>query len=461
MDPYILVLVAAGLLILLVAWLPMLVREMPLSLPIACVAIGYLAFAFVVPDDEPHPLLYPEITERLTEMLVIVALMGCGLKLDRPLARDTWRATWRLLGIVMPLCIAGAFLLGWGMMGLSAGAAILLGAALSPTDPVLASDVQVGPPRSGEEDDVRFSLTSEAGLNDGLAFPFTNLALAVALHSGAATPHRGAGSIGPDGEWILHWIAVDVFWKLFAGLVIGWLIGRVLGYVTFRLPNRSKLSRTGDGFLALALTFISYGLTELAHGYGFLAVFMTAIAFRQAERNHSYHERLHDFAEQIERLFMMVVLVLFGGALAKGLMAPLTWTAAGAGLIFLFLVRPLATFLAFRHLGWSRVETLVVGFFGIRGVGSMYYLAYAFNEATWEGEAATLWAAASFIVLVSIVLHGTTVTPVMRMLDGRRNSRIASAASTTGSGTPGQAIPSAARRLLRAARGRRRPARSP
>ncbi|WP_207481690.1 cation:proton antiporter [Arenibaculum pallidiluteum] len=424
MDSYILVLVSAGLLILLVAWLPMLLREMPLSLPIVCVAIGWLVFTYVLPADSPHPLRYPELTERMTEMLVIVALMGCGLKLDRPFAWKSWRATWRLLGIVMPLCIAGVVLLGWGFMGLSLGAAILLGAALAPTDPVLASDVQVGPPLSGEEDEVRFSLTSEAGLNDGLAFPFTNLALAVALHTGVAMPaDRTIEGTGDTWGWIWHWIALDVAWKLAAGLAVGWLVGRALGYLTFRLPNRAKLSRTGDGFLALAMTFISYGVTELVHGYGFLAVFMTALAFREAERGHSYHERLHDFAEQIERLFMMVVLLLFGGAIAHGLMAPLTWEAAAVGLVFLFFVRPAATLLAFRGLGWHRAETLVVGFFGIRGVGSIYYLAYALNEANWAAEATTLWAVASFIMLTSIILHGTTVTPIMRLLDQRNRDR--------------------------------------
>lgn len=422
MDPYIVALIGFGLLILLVVWLPMLLRDLPLSLPIVCVGIGFLLFRYVYPADDPHPLRYPEVTERLTELLVIVALMGSGLKLDRPIGWRRWQVTWRLLGVVMPLCIVGMALLGWSIMGLSFAGALLLGACLAPTDPVLASDVQVGPPGSGEEDEVRFSLTSEAGLNDGLAFPFTNLAIALALAVGVATPVDAGPVLAADMVWLWEWLAVDVVWKLSAGVAVGWSLGLLMGWVTFRLPKRSALSSTGDGFLALAMTVLSYGLTEMVHGYGFLAVFLTAVAFRRMERHHHYHTRLHEFAEQLERLFMMLVLVLFGGSIAQGLLAPLTWGGLVAGLLFLFLLRPAATWIGLRGLGRPTAETLTIGFFGIRGVGSMYYVAYALNEANWSFERGPIWAIVGFVILVSIVLHGATVTPVMGWLDRRRRT---------------------------------------
>ena len=418
MDPYIILLVGIGALILLVAWLPMLLRELPLSLPMFCVGIGFAVFA-VSNSPAPSPLANPEIAEHLSEVIVIVALTGAGLKLDRPLGWRSWALTWRMLGIAMPLSIIGIALVCHLLLGLGAATALLIGAALAPTDPVLAADVQVGPPRSGEEDEVRFTLTAEAGLNDALAFPFVKLAIAAAVHS--ATP----------GAWTLEWLVVDVVWKLTAGVMVGWAIGGALAWLIFRLPNRARLASTGDGFVALGITFIAYGVTEMMHGYGFLAVFVSALAIRAAERQHDYHDRLHDYAEQTERLLMMVLLVLFGGALAGGLLDSLTWAGAAAALLFLFVVRPGAGMLALLASRQSLAERGSIAFFGIRGVGSFYYLAYALNHASFE-RPDQLWALVGFTVLVSILLHGTTVTPAMQYLDARSPAR---------NGRPGDGAP--------------------
>lgn len=287
MAPYILLLIASGVLILLAAWLPMLRKALPLSLPMVCVGLG-VVLSRILPGTEPLPLRFPQATERLTEIIVIVALMGSGLKLDRRLGWRSWTLTWRLLGISTPLSILGIALIGHAWLGLGLAASLLLGAVLAPTDPVLASDVQVGPPRSGMEDEVRFALTSEAGLNDGLAFPFVNLAIVAALALGSELhlPRLTA-----------EWLAVDVVWKLLAGTVLGWATGSALGWLMFRLPNWSRISGTGDGFVALGATLLAYGVAEAAHGYGFVAVFVAALALRDAEPRHAFHERMHDFAE--------------------------------------------------------------------------------------------------------------------------------------------------------------------
>jgi NhaP-type Na+/H+ or K+/H+ antiporter len=345
------------------------------------------------------------LTERLTEFVVIIALMGAGLKLDRPLAFATSGLTWRLLGVAMPLTIVALALLGYALLGLTAAGAMLLAASLAPTDPVLASDVQVGPPHQGLEDEVRFTLTSEAGLNDGLAFPFVNLALAMALAT--------------DGAWFRDWILVDVIWKLSVGLALGWIVGRFLGWLIFRLPNRAKLSQTGDGFVALGVTCLAYSLTEMAHGYGFLAVFIAALGIRAAERNHRYHERLHNFVEQLERLFIMVLLVIFGGAIVSGgLLNGLTIGAVLFAFLAIFIVRPIAGWLSLVGSARRGDERAVICFFGIRGVGSAYYLAYGLNHGKFENPD-TLWSAVGVIILMSVILHGTTVTPAMRWVDQR------------------------------------------
>ncbi|WP_441720020.1 cation:proton antiporter [Inquilinus sp. 2KB_23] len=406
-DLYIVTLAGLGLLVLLVAWLPMVLRRAPLSLPIICVLAGYLAFSLPVAGPAPFPLWFPVATERLTEFVVIVALMGAGLKLDRPFGWHGWRQVWRLLGIAMPLTILATAALGWWWLGLGPAAALLLGAALAPTDPVLAADVQVGPPRSGEEDDVRFGLTAEAGLNDGLAFPFVNLAIVAALAAGTAGPWTAA---------FTGWVLVDVAWKLAAGIGIGWAAGHVLGWATFRAHARARLSRTGDGFVALGIMLLVYGVTEMAHGYGFVAVFVAALALRAAEREHDYHDTMHAFIEQAERLLMMLTLVLFGGVIAQGLFTSLTWAEAGVAIAIVFLVRPILGWISLAGLSWPRRERALVAFLGVRGIGSFYYIAYALNHAPFP-EGVQLWSVVGFVVLLSVVVHGVTVTPLMRGLD--------------------------------------------
>lgn len=403
-DPYILVLTGLGLLIALVAWLPLALKSLPLSLPIVCIAIGAALFLSPQVSDRPLPLDYPEFTERFTEFVVIIALMGAGLKLDRVFSWRRWGVTWRLLAITMPLSIAAITILGtWGL-GLPWATALLLGASLAPTDPVLAADVQVGPPKTGQEDEVRFGLTSEAGLNDGLAFPFVNLAIAISLTAASGEPWLG--------KWLMH----SVLWEIGAGVVGGWLIGRLFGWLTFHIPADTKLAQTGDGLIALAATFVSYGLTELFECYGFLAVFITAITLRHAHREHDFHREMHDVTEQVERLAMMILLVLFGGALVSGLLAPLNFSDIVAAIVILFIVRPLSGFIGLINFKAAWTEKLTLAFFGIRGVGSFYYLAYGLNHMPGEGGE-RLWAIVGLVVILSVVLHGLTVTPIMRLLD--------------------------------------------
>lgn len=403
-EPYILWLTGTGVLIALVTWLPLALKRLPLSLPIICIAIGAGIFLLPAVSLRPMPLAFPQITERFTELVVIIALMGAGLKLDRVFSWRRWNVTWRLLGITMPVSIAAITLIGgWGL-ALPWTAALLLGASLAPTDPVLASDVQVGPPKSGEEDEVRFGLTSEAGLNDGLAFPFVNLAIALALAASTGEP------------WARDWLVHDVLWEIGMGVAGGWAIGKLFGWLTFHVPAESRLAQTGDGLIAIAATFVSYGVTEILDCYGFLAVFITALTLRRSHRDHEFQREMHDITEQVERIAMMVVLILFGGALVSGLLAALRWPDVLAAIAIILLVRPLAGLIGLAGFGAERMEKRTLAFFGIRGVGSFYYLAYALNHADFA-QAERLWAIVGLVALLSILLHGLTVTPVMRLID--------------------------------------------
>jgi len=402
-DPFILALTGAGLLIALVAWLPLALRRLPLSLPIVCIAIGAVLFSSVSMGIDPSPAAHPYITERLTEFVVIIALMGAGLKIDRPFSFKGWGMTWRLLLITMPLAILAIAGVGMMVLGLSAVASVLLAASLSPTDPVLAADVQVGGPQEGGEDTVRFALTSEAGLNDGFAFPFVHMAIALSLVASTS------------GDWFTQWLSLNVVWEIAAGIGCGWVVGRVFGWLTFKMPG-DELAKTGDGLIAIAATFVSYGLSELLNCYGFFAVFVTALTLRSAHRNHEFQRDMHDITEQVERIAMMVLLIAFGGALVSGLLGNVGWLEIGAALLILLVVRPISGLIGMIGAKASRSEKLTIAFFGIRGVGSFYYLAYGLNHGEFA-EAERLWTVLSLVVVLSVVLHGLTVTPVMRWLD--------------------------------------------
>jgi NhaP-type Na+/H+ or K+/H+ antiporter len=407
-DSYILTLAFVGAAILGAAVLPLLLAGRPLSFPIVYVALGMAVFALPLRLPTADPLAEGDVVERMTELAVIVSLMGAGLKIDRTIGWASWRTTRRLLVLAMPLTIAGVAVLGWWAAGLAPAAALLLGAVLAPTDPVLAADVQVGPPGGEAEDEVRFGLTSEAGLNDGLAFPFTNAAIAMAA----------AGSAGV-GSWLGGWVLDDVLLKLGIGLTVGLAGGRAVGAVLFRLPTTRRIAESTEGFVSLATTLLVYGVAELCYGYGFVAVFVAAYVLRHHERDHEYHEVLHASSESIERLVSAALLVLLGGAVVDGALAPLTLRGAALGLAVVLLVRPIAGWLALLRTTMPQSERWALAFFGIRGIGSVYYLAQALNEAEFA-DADQLWAIVAFVILVSVLVHGVSAAPLMKRVDARR-----------------------------------------
>ncbi|KAB2352534.1 cation:proton antiporter [Actinomadura rudentiformis] len=409
-----LVFVIAGAGALLAAALPGLIHRLPVSLPVLFLAGGVLLYLLPVNLPEPDPVAHRVAVEHLTELCLIVSLMGAGLALNRPFGRR-WSSTARLLVIVLPVttvlvAVAAHVLLGW-----PAAAAVLLGAALAPTDPVLASDVQVGEPTDAEHDDdeVRFSLTSEAGLNDGLAFPLVYAAVAMAL----------AGAGGP-GEWLGHWFAVELIYACAAGLAVGLGVGWLLGRLFFRADRTSlRLAERNEGFVALAATLLTYGVAEAVGGYGFIAVFTAGCAIRAAERSHGYHGVLHGFIEQIERLITAWLLLLLGGYVATGGLRDLTWRGAAVGLLLLLVIRPLLGWCSLHRGLAGRRERRVIAFFGVRGIGSLFYVAYALGQADFGVDPGSLWAVVAFTVLASVFLHGLTSTPALAWLDRLRHHR--------------------------------------
>lgn len=349
-----------------------------------------------------EPLRDSELIERAAEFAVIVALFSAGIRLDRPLSRRGWSSPTRLIAVAMPLTIVGVAAFAHLAMGLSLGAAIVLGAVLAPTDPVLAGEVQVGPPGEGDEKEARFALTSEAGLNDGFAFPFVFLGLFVA----------GTGS-----DWVGEWLLADVVYAVPVGLAIGAVAGWGLAAATSWLREHEWLLAEYDGWLAIAGVLAIYGLAEICGAYGFLAAFAGGLAFRRREREHEYHRPVHQGASIVEKVSELALILLIGSTITiAGLGQPglAGWLLAA---VLLLAIRPLAVAASLAGSRLPRAERLFVAWFGVRGIGSFYYAAIAIGAGVLTvSEATTIYWTVVVCAGISIIVHGLSATPASRRL---------------------------------------------
>jgi NhaP-type Na+/H+ or K+/H+ antiporter len=395
LDSYHLALASVGAVIILAYWLPRFITRRPPAASALLILLGMAAALFVpglpsVPDPRSSPFLW----EKVAELTVIVALFATGLRIDDAFNRTQWIPTLRLLAVAMPLTIVALAYLGTAWAGMTFAGAVLMGAVMAPTDPVLAGDVQVGPPQEGGEHPVRYALTTEAALNDGLAFPFVYLGLLLAVEGLA------------PGALLAEWLARDVVWRLVVGTTMGVAGGWALAKILFVLPRGAVLADTASGVVALAGILLCYGTTELVEGYGFIAVVAAGLVIRRVEKDHAFHRRLHDFAESIEQALTAILLVALGAVLPL-LLQDLTLALAAVGVALLVIVRPLAGYVSLIGSAIKGRERWVVAIYGVRGVGSIYYLAYAAGKVEFLNEAG-LWALVGFTILLSAIGHGLT-----------------------------------------------------
>jgi NhaP-type Na+/H+ or K+/H+ antiporter len=351
-----------------------------------------------------EPLEDATVLEHVAEVAMIFALFSSGLKLDRQLRWREWGSVVRLLAIAMPLTIAGVALFASEVIGLSLAAAVMLGAVLAPTDPVLAGDIGVGPPGDEAEHEPNFALTAEAGANDGLAAPFVLLGIFIAEKGGAG--------------WLGEWLLADVLYACVAGVAVGAVVGWGAAWSVRRLRDRELLAPAFDGYHAIATALVLYGAGETIGGYGFLSVFAGGLAFRRYEHGHELNGRVHEGAEQVEKFMELAAILLLGSLLTgAGLTAP-GWEGWLLAVVLLVVIRPVSTFLSL--LG-SQVEGAggrsFVAWFGVRGVGTLYYAAAVVGAGALSGgeEELLVWTAVA-CVIVSIVVHGVTGGPALRLL---------------------------------------------
>lgn len=407
LAPYHVALALVGISIILAFWLPRFISGREPAASALLIVAGMVAFTLVPGMPEGiDPRSAPKIWEYASELAVIVALFGTGLRIDNLTNYRRWKPTVRLLLVAMPLTILAVAILGFWLAGMTLGGAILLGAVLAPTDPVLAGDVQVGPPTEGGEHPVRFALTTEAGLNDGLAFPFVYLGLIVAAE-------------GFTADLAVDWFARDVAYRIVVGIVSGALIGWLLGKVLFSLPMRNPLAKTASGVLALAGVLLAYGATEIVEGYGFIAAFVSGLTLRRAEAGHEFHGKLHSFSEAIEHALTAILLLLIGGVLPL-LLPELDWRHVTVALALIFVIRPLAGWVSLGGTDLLGRERLVVAAYGVRGIGSIYYLGYATSHFAFVNEG-QLWATIALTILISTVVHGLTAGAAVRRVTGEKS----------------------------------------
>ncbi|MBC5766840.1 cation:proton antiporter [Ramlibacter albus] len=422
--------VVVGLLLLLMALSYTVVQRIPVSTAMLYLGVGFAigpaGLGLLDADTDRHTLLL----ERLAEVVVLISLFTAGLKLSAGLRDARWRLPVRLATgsmVVTVALVAGA---AWLFLDMPVGACILLGGILAPTDPVLASDVQVSEPT--DRDSLRFALTGEGGLNDGTAFPFVMLGL-------------GLLGLHELGEFGWRWLAVDVLWAGAVGLGVGAALGAAVGRLVLYLRREHKEAVGLDDFLALGLIALSYGTALLLHAYGFLAVFAAGVALRRLEQKQTagpetvqqvaaamvdpdksmaekvavdprhapafMAQAVLGFNEQIERIGEVAVVLVIGGLLAN-----VHWDASGWWLVplLLLVVRPLAVMLGLvRAPAASRSQRWLMAWFGIRGVGSIYYLMFAINHGLPRELAQPIVSITLATVVASILVHGISVTPLM------------------------------------------------
>ncbi|PWF45405.1 cation:proton antiporter [Massilia glaciei] len=411
------------------------IARLPFTSAIVYLCAGLILGPLVLGIFSFNPFAQSHLLEMLTEIAVLISLFSAGVKMPVPMTLKRWGGPIRLALVSMTLTVAMIAAFSYYVLGLPLGAGVLLGAILAPTDPVLATDVQVRHP--DDRDQLRFSLTCEAGMNDGSAFPFVMLGLGL----------LGLHELGDSG-W--RWVAVDVVWATLGAVGIGLAGGALLGRIGWMLRGKDPKHEVLDDLVGLGLIGVVYGLSVFLHAYGFLAVFFAGVALRQTELvlagAHKDRQGLLVadepnaapptqseancapltvsgeslvFKEHLERLSELTLVLLLGGMLTIDAWNWRAWTTG----LFLFLVaRPLSVMIGLAGSNTPMRVRYITGWFGVRGIGSIYYLMYAINQGLPYVLARDLIQITIVVVMLSILVHGTSMKPLLDRF-WRRGSR--------------------------------------
>ena len=424
-----------GALLILMGLTRSVLKRLPVSPAMLYLAIGFAlgpsgaGLVALDPHKDAHWLT------RAAEIALLISLFAVGLRLRVATNDPIWGLPVRLgvagmLATIVLLACASFFL-----VGLSLGASLLLAAILAPTDPVLASGVQIQD--VGDSDRIRFSLSGEGGLNDGTAYPFVMLGLTL----------LGAPGTGAVGGGRFFGAAL---WGAGAGLLCGWLLGRGVMRLALYLRQHYRQALGMEEFLMLGLIALSYGAAHLIHGIGFLAVFAAGLAMRRIEHEASggaapaaligampaggatalavhpekgpayMAETVLGFNRQLEHIAELGMVLLLGIMLSA---SGVSFEGALIAALLLVVIRPLASAVALAGVSATRMQRALVAWFGIRGIGSFYYLMFAL-QYQWQDDLKRRFIPLVLtVVAVSVLVHGVTATPLMESYYRRRQRK--------------------------------------
>lgn len=396
---YIIAFAFLGFAATLIAFMPIYTKKLKITYIIPLLLLGMILYLAGAPLPWPNPIWAFESGKIIAEVIVIISLMTAGLKIGTTYTWKDWKKPLSLIVITMPLCMIATFLLSYFVLGLNGPVSLLLAAVLAPTDPVLASDIQLEEHQDEKKRNtgLRYTLTGEAGINDGVAFPFVFLAI-LWSQSGSF----GAIDLG-------HFVWFYVIYKLAIGALIGAVIGFLYSFFIHR-HDSDNTSKILGGFIAVALTFFSYGIGEVAHGYGFISVFITGIFIQYYQANRAadrVESQMLEFVEETEKMLVVLWAIFFGGSLLSGILLYTDLKGIVFSLVIVIVLRPIFGYLAMLTTNFSTAKKWAISFFGVRGIGSFFYLSFALLHGDFK-EYNQLFGIVSYVVLFSIVIHGFT-----------------------------------------------------
>lgn len=402
------------------------ISRLPFTSAIVYMCVGLALGPVALDIFHFDPVAQSKLLETMAEIAVLVSLFSAGVKMPVPITYQRWAPSIRLAWVSMAMTVGLVAYYATFVLGMPLGAGVLLGAILAPTDPVLATDVQVRHP--GDKDQLRFALTCEAGMNDGSAFPFVMLGL-------------GLLGLHDLGEFAWRWALLDVIWATSGAVAIGIGAGAALGKLGWMLRNQHPKHDVLDDLVGLGLIAVVYGLCLWLNVWGFLAVFFAGVALRQTELVLSgvHKDRqglLVDadlktdpvsgaptdtpplivsaeslvFKEHLERLSELTLVLLLGGMVS---VYDWNWKTVSTALFLFCVARPLSVMVGLAGSGASTRIRMIAGWFGVRGIGSLYYLMYAINHGLAPSLAREMIQITIVAIMLSIAVHGTSVKPLL------------------------------------------------